>query len=86
MSTSSHDTGNQKRKHALALACVWSLRWEIAMTYFPRLCYAALNISQVYLIQDAVRFVEGTQPNSTGYGLVGATAIIYTGLAVSIGN
>lgn len=77
--------GDQSRKHALAGACVWSLRWEILVIYVPKLCYAALNISQVYLIQNAVTYVQGSESVNKGYGLVGAFAIVYTGFAVSIG-
>lgn len=49
----------------------------------PRLMYAALTISQVYLIQNAVAFVEGIEPTSTGYSLIGGFAFVYIGLAVS---
>lgn len=53
------------------------------MIYVPRVIYAALTISQVYLIQNAVAFVEGNEPTSTGYGLLGGFAFVYIGLAVS---
>lgn len=74
--------GNQSGKHALARACVWGLRWEILAIYVPKLCYAALSISQVYLIQNAVTYVRGAESVNKGYGLIGAFAIVYTGLAV----
>lgn len=38
-------------------------------TYVPRLIYAALSVSQIHLIQNAVAFVEGLESTSTGYGL-----------------
>lgn len=78
--------GNQSRKHALARACVWTLRWEIIVIYIPKLCYAALNISQVYLIQNAVTYVQGDESINKGYGLIGAFAVVYTGFAVSPGG
>lgn len=81
---SSRVTGNQKRKYALAYAYVWSLHWEVSAIYVPKLCYAALSISQVYLIQDDIHFVQGTDPANTGYGLIGAFAFVYIGLAVSL--
>lgn len=56
------------------------------MIYVPKLCYAALNISQVYLIQNAVTYVQGTEPINKGYGLIGAFAIVYTGFAVRRGG
>jgi len=66
----------------LARACVFSLRWEVLMIYIPKLCYAALSVSQVFLIQHAVKFVQGSQSKSAGYGLIGAFALVYIGLAV----
>ncbi|CAN8102283.1 unnamed protein product [Discula destructiva] len=76
---------DQTRKHALALACIWSLRWDVLVIYVPRLLYAALSISQVYLIQDVVAFVESKSSDSTGYGLLGGFAFVYVGLAVTMG-
>ena len=52
------------------------------MIYIPKLCYAALSVSQVFLIQHAVKFVQGSQSKSAGYGLIGAFALVYIGLAV----
>lgn len=79
-------TGDQRKKHALARVCVWTLRWEILVIYVPKLCYAALSISQVYLIQNAVTYVQGAEPINKGYGLIGGFAIVYTGLAVRYGG
>ena len=65
-----------------------SLRWEILIIFIPRFLYVGLSISQAYLIQDAVRFVQGSdKPGSisTGYGLIGAFAFVYIGLAVGFG-
>jgi len=65
---------------------VWSLRWEILTIYIPRFCYVALSISQTYLIQNTVEYVQGSDDPgsvSTGYGLIGAFAFVYIGLAVS---
>lgn len=61
---------------------MWSLRWEILGIYVPKLCYAALSVSQVYLIQNAVTYVQGAESVNKGYGLIGAFALVYTGFAV----
>ena len=56
------------------------------MIFIPRFCYVALSISQVYLIQAAVGYVQGSDKSgsiSNGYGLIGAFAFVYIGLAVS---
>lgn len=74
---------DQRAKHALAWASVLSLKWDILVIFIPKLCHAALSISQVYLIQDAVQFVQGAESESTGYGLLGGFAAVYVGLAVS---
>ncbi|KAI1272257.1 P-loop containing nucleoside triphosphate hydrolase protein [Xylaria sp. FL0933] len=79
---------NQKRKHALALATVLTFRWEVLLIVFPKLAYVALSLSQPFLIQEAVSFVQNTQTsnsNDIGYGLIGGFALVYTGLAVTMG-
>lgn len=67
----------------MAWACVSSLRWEVLAILVPRLLYTALTISQVYLIKDAVAFVQGAGQDNKGYGLIGGFALVYVGLAVS---
>lgn len=57
------------------------------MIVFPKLAYVALSLSQPFLIQEAVSFVQNTEAennNDVGYGLIGGFALVYTGLAVSI--
>ncbi|KAI1419772.1 P-loop containing nucleoside triphosphate hydrolase protein [Xylaria sp. FL1777] len=79
---------NQKKRHALALAAVLTFRWEVFLIVFPKLAYVALSLSQPFLIQEAVGFVQNTQPeknNNVGYGLIGGFALVYTGLAVTMG-
>ncbi|KAI0803754.1 P-loop containing nucleoside triphosphate hydrolase protein [Xylaria sp. FL0064] len=79
---------NKKRKHALALATVLTFRWEALLIVFPKLAYVALSLSQPFLIQEAVSFVQNTQTsnsNNVGYGLIGGFALVYIGLAVTMG-
>jgi hypothetical protein len=52
---------------------------------FPRLCLLGFTFAQPFLINQTVIFVsqsveEATQ--NTGYGLIGAFALVYIGLAV----
>ncbi|KAK8062961.1 P-loop containing nucleoside triphosphate hydrolase protein [Apiospora hydei] len=78
---------NRKRKHALVLACVWSLRWEILLTLVPKFLVVGLMVSQTFLIQDAVHYIQG-DPNdgdNNGYGLIGAFAFVYIGFAFTTG-
>ncbi|KAH8200433.1 hypothetical protein TruAng_005396 [Truncatella angustata] len=81
------DQCNQERKHALAFACTWALRWEVLMILIPKFAYVALSLSQTYLIQAAVRYVAeaGSDEWSSGYGLIAAFGLVYIGLAVMMG-
>jgi ATP-binding cassette subfamily C (CFTR/MRP) protein 1 len=51
----------------------------------PKFCYVALSLSQTYLIQSAVDYVQDADSTDSnpGYGLIGAFALVYIGLAVS---
>lgn len=51
----------------------------------PRLVLIAFSITQPFLIETAIEFVDaGTKPNRYGYGLVGAFGITYLGIAVCL--
>ncbi|KAI0906085.1 P-loop containing nucleoside triphosphate hydrolase protein [Ustulina deusta] len=79
---------NQEKRHALALATVLTFRWEALLIVFPKLAYVALSLSQPFLIQEAVSFVQNTEAennNDVGYGLIGGFALVYTGLAITMG-
>jgi ATP-binding cassette, subfamily C (CFTR/MRP), member 1 len=52
----------------------------------PRAAWIALSYSQIFLISAAVKFLEipvDERHMDTAYGLIGATALIYVGIAVS---
>ncbi|KAI0531750.1 P-loop containing nucleoside triphosphate hydrolase protein [Xylaria digitata] len=85
--SASWDRCNQKKRHALAFATVLAFRWEVLLIVFPKLAYVALSLSQPFLIQEAVSFVQntGNENNNIGYGLIGAFALVYTGLAITMG-
>ena len=62
------------------------LRWDIFVIVLPRLSLVAFNVSQPFLINRAIKFIdtsETIQPNNIGYGLIGAFALVYVGTAVS---
>ena len=75
----------QSGQNALLLAVIKCLRWEIATIAFPRLCVVGFSIAQPFLIGKVVTVLQQTDPLSQnmGYGLIAATAIIFTGIAVS---
>ena len=75
----------QSGQNALPLAVIKCLRWEIATIAIPRLCVVGFSIAQPFLIVKVVTVLQQTSPLSQdmGYGLIGATAIVFSGIAVS---
>lgn len=73
------------KKHALLRATLSAFRFPLAKMIFPRLCVSALKFSQPLLINRAVSLISQPRTQTTrndGYGLIGATALIYIGLAI----
>ncbi|PKY09063.1 putative ABC transporter [Aspergillus campestris IBT 28561] len=75
----------QKGQNALLVAVIKCLRWEIATIALPRLCVVGFSIAQPFLIGRVVTVLQQTSPLSQemGYALIAATAIVFTGIAVS---
>lgn len=49
----------------------------------PRLCVVALQLSQPFLVQESITFVDTSESQHTiGYGLIGAYACVYIGNAI----
>ena len=64
----------------------FTLKWALLGPVPARVCLIGFNYSQPFLVTRVIDFVDQpVTPNSKniGYGLIGATALIYTGLAVS---
>jgi ATP-binding cassette subfamily C (CFTR/MRP) protein 1 len=62
-------------------------KWELLQTLFPRACVIAFGFAQTFLITATINYLE--QPSVErdvrhAYGLVGAAAVIYTGIAVRL--
>lgn len=71
------------RKHKLIRACAVTLRWAIAGVVLPRLCLLAFTICQPLLLDRFLNFLQDEEQSvNIGYGLVGAYAIVYIGIAV----
>ena len=65
------------------------LRWEIFAIIPPRLTSIAFNYAQPFLIAAAIKYLETSVNNRNidhAYGLIGATALIYLGIAVRRGH
>jgi ATP-binding cassette subfamily C (CFTR/MRP) protein 1 len=81
-------TQQDRQVKAPLLRSLWkALRWSILSPVPPRLCYSGFLFAQPFLINRATAYLS--QPSSAfqddvGYGLIGAAACIYLGIAVSI--
>lgn len=75
---------NQNRKNALMLAIVKCLRWEIIGIAVPRLAVIGFSVAQPFIVGRVVDVLQETDSFSLdmGYGLIGATAIVFIGIAV----
>ncbi|OHW98638.1 ABC multidrug transporter [Colletotrichum incanum] len=61
----------------------------VSAAIIPKLFQIAFNYAQPFLIDEAIRLASQpqTQPyNNRGFGLIGAYALVYTGIAVSTGQ
>lgn len=62
-----------------------ALAWPLVAIVVPRLCFMAFTFAQPFLLHTIVRAV-GQQELSKDVigGLIGSTALVYFGLAVSL--
>ncbi|KAM7219752.1 ABC multidrug transporter [Rhypophila decipiens] len=77
-------------KHALALATLSAWRLELAKIALPRLCLVALSLAQPFLIRQIVETISAApvshqQTWNQGYGLIGAVALVHTGIPIATG-
>ena len=79
----------QKAPHSLLKAYFRKLAWHLLSVVPPRLGLIAFNFCQPFLVQRAIHLsqqaVTGASTN-VGYGLIGAYALVYTGIAVTSGQ
>ncbi|GLA66320.1 hypothetical protein AtubIFM54640_008526 [Aspergillus tubingensis] len=71
---------------SLIFATFISLRWAVLRTIFPRLCLIGFSYAQTFFIQRAMEQLHRPDTQLTrneGYGLIGAAALIYGGIAIS---
>ncbi|KAL2071871.1 hypothetical protein VTL71DRAFT_13106 [Oculimacula yallundae] len=75
-----------RESHRLTASIFHCLRWSFLSVIFPRLCLIGFNYSQPFLISAAIKFVSkpsATRDANDGFGLIGAAALIYLGIAIS---
>lgn len=76
---------NTSSQHALFWTFVAHYKWSLLAGVLPRLAYIGFLFAQPFLVQRVLDFTTaaaGVDAPNTGYGLVGAYAIVYIGIAV----
>jgi ATP-binding cassette subfamily C (CFTR/MRP) protein 1 len=65
---------------------VWTFSSELSLALVPRLAFVGFSLAQPYLIKTTIAYITNHSrlPGNYGYGLVGAYALCYMGLAVSM--
>ncbi|KAI3390250.1 hypothetical protein diail_10861, partial [Diaporthe ilicicola] len=79
---------HNRHKHALALATLSAWRLELAKIVLPRLCLVGLSLAQPFLIHQIVETISAPVSQQTwnqGYGLIGAVALVHTGIPIATG-
>ncbi|KAI0126126.1 putative ABC multidrug transporter [Xylariales sp. AK1849] len=77
---------DKKETHCLALATFKAFQATFWVAVLPRLCYTGFMFAQPFLLQTVVDKVGAPEVNrsqSVIGGLVGATALVYLGIAVT---
>lgn len=71
-------------KYSLLITVCSVLKWSIIASGVPRALLIGLTFAQPFLIRRTIDYVSNRsdQPGNVGWGLVGAYAIVYTGLAL----
>ncbi|KAK1835744.1 P-loop containing nucleoside triphosphate hydrolase protein [Podospora conica] len=72
--------------HALSKALAKALAVPLLLPVAPRIALLAFTFCQPFLIQSLLEYLQLPKENASpnhGYGLIGATALIYTGMAFS---
>lgn len=79
--------GNPKGKFALLTSILRCLKWEILAIALPRIALVGFQVTQPFLITEAVTYVESPDEDASpneGYGLIGAFALVF--ISVSVGE
>lgn len=77
-------TSEPPKKYGLALALARTLAVPVVLPVIPRAAMAVFQFCQSFLINALLSYLE--DPNTSrnvGYGLIGATVLIYLGIAVT---
>ncbi|GIC86176.1 uncharacterized protein Aud_002541 [Aspergillus udagawae] len=78
----------QTRPYGLLFTTAVALKWALLSPVAPRIALIGFKYCQPLLLASVVNYVRLPDPDrdrNVGYGLIGATAIVYIGIAVSTG-
>lgn len=77
-------SASRSKKYGLARALMKALAVPILLPVVPRAAMAAFQFCQSFLINALLSYLEEPNPSkNVGYGLIGATVLIYLGIAVT---
>ncbi|WEW56917.1 hypothetical protein PRK78_002374 [Emydomyces testavorans] len=79
----------RKGPKSLLIVTLKVLKWPLLSIVLPRICLIAFMFGQPFLINRAIKFASSSTPEnseSVGYGLIAAYALVYVGIAVSMGQ
>lgn len=77
-------SASRSKRYGLARALMKALAVPILLPVVPRAAMAAFQFCQSFLINALLSYLEEPNPSkNVGYGLIGATILIYLGIAVS---
>ncbi|KAH8881646.1 P-loop containing nucleoside triphosphate hydrolase protein [Thozetella sp. PMI_491] len=76
---------DQSKKHTLFYATFKAFLPQLYVLAIPRMALVGFSIAQPFLVRAALLYIQGSEaePASHGYGLIGAYAIVYLGIALS---
>ncbi|KAJ6781136.1 hypothetical protein PWT90_04855 [Aphanocladium album] len=72
---------NKTSKFGLLMALFWTMPWPIIKVIPGRLMFVGLQFSQPFLLFQVVSAVRNGTTTEISSGLVGATALVFTGIA-----
>ncbi|KAK0391974.1 hypothetical protein NLU13_1472 [Sarocladium strictum] len=88
MLSASWDSSDKSARHTLLRSTLSAFRTGYLAPVLPRLCLAAFNFAQPFLIKRIIEFVaepRESQSREVAGGLIGAALLVYLGLAISKG-
>lgn len=78
----------QSRTYPSMRALLSTLKWSVLLAVFPRLVMIALTVCQPLLLNELLDYLGQSSEaisEDIGYGLIGAYALVYIGMAISTG-